>query len=623
MQEKQDLDVEEKFPDLRCEKPDASSSNELACLQHPDLSHVPANISQYRFVKLIESGSCGVVWQAVDEHGAAVAIKLFRKDLLSNADAVQRFHQEAKMLRRISHPNVVSILDFGKTTDGFPYIVMDLIEGRTIKSLLKTDGVFEPKHAAGIAREICRALIAAHAQTIIHRDLKPGNVIITSRSDARLVDFGIAKAVGYSGETITELGGVVGTPAYMSPEQCLGESVDSRSDIYSLGCTLFEMLTGSKAFESSGMVEAIAKQLSPDRSDIASRLKATGAPPALQSIILKCLQRLPSDRYATASQVEHDLSAFILGVPLRYCGMQKGKTVFWAALICTVAMALLALSHFLNQRAVQPPAQSPVTFLPSPPISIGTGVEIRNRFSNKLIFSDHSASDMKQALTHAAEQKISLGQADLRNAQLDHAKLNGLDLHAADFSGASFVQAEFTNVDLRDSIFFMANLCQANFRSTDCSNAQFVQADLGQCHLSSNNFNKASFVSAHVGGADLDNSNFRDAGFVKADLMGTSMKNAHCEYANFVLAILDGAGMQGAHCEHANFNTANLSNTQMQYAHCENADFSYATLNGTWFEYAHLRNACFRGCSPLQVRASHAELDNTGMSINLYGELQH
>jgi len=334
----------------------------------------PCRIEGYNLIEVIAHGSSGDIWRATTANGAPVAIKVFKKELIADADNLRRFHQEAKNLRRISSANVVSVIESGETTDRSPYIAMELLSGKTLKSKLEDEGVFEPKTAVTIAREICRALLAAHEQTIIHRDLKPSNVIVTDFNTTKLIDFGVAKATGYSGETITHVGEVVGTPEYMSPEQCLGGLVDERSDIYSLGCTLFEMLTGSKAFPSNSTVEAIAKQVSNDRAELRANINATGVPVALRQIVLKCLERDPSKRFQNVSQLENDLGAFLLGAPLRFTKSKpvpaRQPTAIRAGAVALGVIVLLGLglnAAFHFGHAVNPPLRSdlPPSSLPS------------------------------------------------------------------------------------------------------------------------------------------------------------------------------------------------------------------------------------------------------------------
>lgn len=265
-------------PELRSDDDDPADPAAPVVLTRDSPSPSENRAGNYLLDQLIEHGSSGDVWKAAAPDGSIVAVKIFKKELAANADALQRFNHEAKLLRRVSHPNLVALIDSGETADHVPFIVMEYIEGQTVKERLENESAFEPTAVAKIGREICRALSAAHAETIIHRDLKPSNIILTGDNDARIIDFGIAKAIGYTGETLTQLGGVVGTPAYMSPEQCLGSGIDERSDVYSLGCVLFEMLTGTKAFDTGNPVEAIAKHLHDDRHYVRKSLAASEAP---------------------------------------------------------------------------------------------------------------------------------------------------------------------------------------------------------------------------------------------------------------------------------------------------------------------------------------------------------
>jgi serine/threonine protein kinase len=561
----QELDLKEKSPELRVDESESAAAPVLV-----PLSNCPnrgSAIGQYSLIELIANGSCGEVWRGADASGAHVAIKLFRKELLSGGDSVRRFHQEAKMLERISHPNVVSILNSGETADGTPYIVMELIDGETIKDLLQTQGVFEPKQAAKIAREICRALMGAHAEAVIHRDLKPSNVILTSRNDAKLVDFGIAKAVGYTGETLTQVGVVIGTPFYMSPEQCLGATVDARSDIYSLGCTLFEMLTGSKAFESSSPVEAISKQLSPDRTNIRSRLRATGSPSSLRSIVLKCLEREPSNRYQSVSQLEHDLGAFAVGAPLRYAGAQNKGKLFIAAVVVLIAIGV-ALTQLPNNHSDLP------QILP-----VGPGIAITNRFTNRPIFSDPSAANLKEAVAHAAAKKVSLAEANLMEANLSGAHLDGADLRSADFS----------------------------------------RADLMGCQLNGANLSGSDFSSGVLEGAQLQSANLNDASFSGAQLKCSNLSYAQCRNANFISCGLNQANLDHADLREANFTNADLKQTSLRFSRCDHAKFDNVNLTWAHFDNAHLNNATFGNSPPYYLNAPGADLSGTGLIVNPQG----
>jgi len=266
-------------------------------------------------LRLIANGTSGYVYSARrDIDNKALAVKVYEKSLIPDADAVRRFEHEVSTLQQLSHPNIVKIFGYGTTESEQPYIVMENVEGKNLRKLLSENGALETNRAATAAREVCRALIAAHERGIIHRDLKPTNIILDDRNIAKVVDFGIAKAVGSANDTITEYGAIIGTPAYMSPEQCLNQRTDERSDIYSLGCTLFELLTNEKAFEAETAITALAKQINKDRSHLKPILDRHKVPPDLQNIVLKCLERNPENRYNTALELDHALSGYLLQV---------------------------------------------------------------------------------------------------------------------------------------------------------------------------------------------------------------------------------------------------------------------------------------------------------------------
>lgn len=533
-------------------------------------------VGNYLLDQLIAHGSSGDVWKAAAPDGSIVAVKIFKKELAANADALQRFNHEAKLLRRVSHPNLVALIDSGETADHVPFIVMEYIEGQTVKERLENESAFEPTAVAKIGREICRALSAAHAETIIHRDLKPSNIILTGDNDARIIDFGIAKAIGYTGETLTQLGGVVGTPAYMSPEQCLGSGIDERSDVYSLGCVLFELLTGTKAFDTGNPVEAIAKHLHDDRHYVRKSLAASEAPPALQQIILKCVERHPEARYQSLSEVDQDLGAYLVGVPLPFAGKSNASAILLGALICLLGIMIYGFLSYIPQSAPTPPPAN------TAPVPSGT-ITIRNRVTHQPIFVDNNAINMKMALKHASQQKKSLFQADLRHADLAQLQLeNGLDLRSADVSGAT--------------------LTQAQLKSVDFSGANLTNCNLGQAQLD---------------GCNLDGAFVSDSYLVQTQFsLGSS-----CVKSNFSRCKIGQAKFDHVNCTDANFNGADLTQTSFKWAQLEGVQFSETRLVQTDFEYAKLANAHFYQVRPTQVRGRYADLLNTGLRCDEHGFL--
>lgn len=500
-------------------------------------------IPGYELLQVIGQGASGAVYAANHcSDGQKAAIKIFNKELTPDRDARRRFEQEVDTLSKLMHPNIVRILDCGATTSGESYIVMEMVEGASIRVILDTEGVFQPQRAAAVAREICRALAAAHAEGIIHRDLKPNNIILDDRNFAKVIDFGIAKAVGSSTDTITQYGAVIGTPAYMSPEQCLGQKVDARSDIYSLGCTLFEMLTGQRAFDSNNAVEAIAKQIDKDRSHIRHLLRSTAAPPSLQAIVVKCLERDANRRYNTVAELDHDLSAFLLGLQPPYAGPRKNfDPTPLAAGLALIAFLMAGMNwwtgpgwQFFDALAGRPAAENSQPLPAQPPTTPwGQGIVIRDRFTNKILFSDPSAKNLGQALQNAGDQKISLRGANLHDANLVQTQLHSVDLSLADLSAAQFIQSKLNDVDLHGAILNRANFTQATMANINMRNAELEMANLTQVRAPGLMLAGANLNSARLSQAHLERSYCRSTNFSQADMTQASLDEADCTDANF------------------------------------------------------------------------------------------
>ncbi|MAC28940.1 MAG: hypothetical protein CMN31_07730 [Sandaracinus sp.] len=261
---------------------------------------------RYRVEQLLGAGGVGVVYRA--EHTGLrrpVALKVLRHGYEDIETMLRRFEREAKVLSQLSHPNVVALTDYG-VAEKVPYLVMELLEGLTLEELLREEGPPPPEVAIEIVRSIVRGLAFAHQRGVLHRDLKPGNVFLQRLPDdpyhVKLLDFGLAKIlVPLEGDeeepTLTQSGMVVGTPAYMSPEQASGARVDARSDIYSAGVVLFELLAGKVPFESRRRTDLLrAHMMEPVPDPEALRPGLTLAP-ELQALLLRCLAKEPGERY--------------------------------------------------------------------------------------------------------------------------------------------------------------------------------------------------------------------------------------------------------------------------------------------------------------------------------------
>jgi len=224
---------------------------------------------RYRLESKLGSGGMSTVYLARDETLERwVAIKVMHREISDQPDQIERFRREARAVAQLSHPNVVAVIDAGED-GGHPYIVFEYIEGETLKDRIERLGRLPLDEAAAYAIEIGRGLAAAHARRLVHRDVKPQNVLIDAEGRAKVTDFGIARSLESDG--LTKTGRVLGTTDYVSPEQAMGHAVDARTDIYSLGIVLYEMLTGEVPFKAETLVGVAMKHVNEEMPDVGQR----------------------------------------------------------------------------------------------------------------------------------------------------------------------------------------------------------------------------------------------------------------------------------------------------------------------------------------------------------------
>jgi eukaryotic-like serine/threonine-protein kinase len=255
---------------------------------------------RYRVERPLGSGATAAVWAARDvELGRPVALKLLTAGV--DEELAARFEREGVILNQLRHPNVVPVLASG-TDQGRRYLVMELVDGTALDELLR-DGPLPVEDAVGIAADLAAGLGAAHRAGVVHRDVKPANVVCDRQGVPRLVDFGIARAAGLA--SVTSVGTVLGTAAYLSPEQAGGEVPGPETDVYALGCLLHELVTGHPPFSGDSAVAVAQRHMTDAPEPI--RSSVPDAPEALERIVLRCLEKRPSDRYPTAAELEEDL----------------------------------------------------------------------------------------------------------------------------------------------------------------------------------------------------------------------------------------------------------------------------------------------------------------------------
>jgi serine/threonine-protein kinase len=266
---------------------------------------------QFRIVEKIGKGGMGAVYKAEQpDMNRYVAIKILHSRYLSRSDLVSRFRREARAMSQLSHPNTARVFLYGQLDDGACYFVMEHLVGQNLAQLVRAEGAMEPKRAMRIMIQVCSALEEAHQAGIVHRDLKPENIFITTQGGIRdfpkVLDFGLAKVTERQmrpgSMVLTQQGMVFGTPEFMSPEQAHGKTLDARSDIYSLGIILYELLTGKLPFDAKQPIEYIQLHVNATPIPLSERHPDTTFPPGLEEVLMAALAKKPEERYASAAE---------------------------------------------------------------------------------------------------------------------------------------------------------------------------------------------------------------------------------------------------------------------------------------------------------------------------------
>ncbi len=275
---------------------------------------------RYQLGELLGRGGMAEVRKATDTRlGRVVAVKRLRTDLATDATFQARFRREAQSSASLNHPAIVAVYDTGeeRTPDGVvqPYIVMEYVEGRTLRDVLREGRKILPERALEITSGVLSALDYSHRAGIIHRDIKPGNVMLTQSGDVKVMDFGIARALSDAASSVTQTAAVVGTAQYLSPEQARGETVDSRSDVYSAGCLMYELLTGRPPFVGDSPV-AVAVQHVREPAVPPSHLDAD-LPSEVDAIAMKALTKQLGERYQSAAEMRGDIERYLAGRPVQ------------------------------------------------------------------------------------------------------------------------------------------------------------------------------------------------------------------------------------------------------------------------------------------------------------------
>jgi serine/threonine protein kinase len=322
---------------------------------------------RYEVVREIGKGSMGVVYQAHDPQiDRLVALKVLRQDRLTSEDFVRRFLKEAKAIGRLSHPNIVTVYDVGED-QGTVYLAMEFLEGAPMNKVVE-ERKLGPEEVVRLGIQVAETLEYAHKKGIVHRDVKPSNIIVQTDGQIKITDFGIAHIEDPSASVQTQAGEILGTPAYMSPEQVVSRPVDGRSDLFSLGIILYELSTGRRPFGGDSLASvfnAITQETPSPPSKVNPALSAS-----LSQIIMKCLRKIPDERFESGMTLAEALKGILrekeLGAGKAPTSEKKPRRAFYLALIVVALIAVGGLSyHLLTPKPKPPPFSGEVSKIPS------------------------------------------------------------------------------------------------------------------------------------------------------------------------------------------------------------------------------------------------------------------
>src|SRR4051812_32237051 len=373
---------------------------------------------RYQVGELLGYGGMAEVHRGRDLRlGRDVAIKTLRSDLARDATFQLRFRREAQNAAALNHPAIVAVYDTGEehgpSGEELPYIVMEFVNGRTLKEVLTAEGRLMPRRALEIVADICSALEFSHRHGIIHRDIKPGNVMLTQTGQVKVMDFGIARALASGASTMTQTSAVIGTAQYLSPEQARGESVDARSDVYATGCVIYELLCGHPPFVGDNPVSVAYQHVREDpRAPSESNPDVT---PAIDAIVLKALAKNPANRYQSAGEMRADLLRAAAGRPVLATPVMREAD--HTAMIASPS-ANRGASTQLTARVAPPPRRSntwiavALTLLGALAVAaLGIGLVVANRHGQTLVpvpdLKDRTAAEANQLLVNAKLKPVS------------------------------------------------------------------------------------------------------------------------------------------------------------------------------------------------------------------------
>lgn len=399
---------------------------------------------RYEIVQTLGEGGMGAVYKARDlELDRMVALKVIRPELAKNPAIIDRFKQELLLSQRVTHRNVIRIYDLGEG-DGVKFITMEFIEGHDLRSLIFERKKFPPAEAVDVMEQVCLALDAAHSVGVIHRDLKPQNIMLDATGRVLVMDFGLARTL--EGEGMTQTGALVGTMEYMSPEQALAKELDQRSDLFSAGLIFYELLTGQMPFHADSALASLIRRTQ-ERAVPISELDAT-LPANLSTIVSKCLEREPANRYQNSKELMSDLQAWegkqIAGAVAFPSVKPWGQDIPWPKIGGIVAALVLAALGFLYRDKLFAPVQHGKTVAAVQPQSLAI-LPFRNASGDsQLDWLGPSLGDMLSTDVGQSSHLRTISQDRLQQVMHDLRIAPGSEIDA----GGLRRIAEFANADM-------------------------------------------------------------------------------------------------------------------------------------------------------------------------------
>ncbi|MBX9695088.1 MAG: protein kinase [Cyanobacteria bacterium] len=425
---------------------------------------------RYVVESIIGSGGLGIVFRCCDKQlDRVVAVKVMLPGSILQQDSVARFQREASASIALRHPHIAAVQEFGIQEKRFPYLVMEYVDGVPLSQLLKREGRLDGRRAFRLIKQCAEALAYVHSNRIVHRDLKPDNILVRELDegdDIQLIDWGIARSLEDESKSITQTGEIFGTPAYMSPEQCRGERVSYATDVYSLGCIAYELLTGEQLFAADSAIATIMKHL----NEPAPKLTTIIEKPGFERVIDKALEREQSDRYSTAAEVLADLELVDKGEKVQKTNLFKGASKGWKGagagtkygIIAVIILLLAVISGFWTFKDI---ARSPGSSKGNLEAALAEISGAIDRFENI-----NGRSDQTQYLVRA-EINYEMGryrdaENDLKVSNLQSLKARGLKAKTLLAQGKTDEASDVVrlllreNPNLPDALICNAGICQ-------------------------------------------------------------------------------------------------------------------------------------------------------------------